>query len=97
MPGQLPSALASGKNQNGPTAETPEQTPGSLKIAAAAEGDAEGGEAGANKAALARKFAQEPWFAKLPPGLRTAIESKTRLKAPRGYEERLKRYFESVD
>jgi len=29
--------------------------------------------------------------------LRSAIQSKARGKAPRGYEERLRRYFESVD
>ena len=43
------------------------------------------------------KFDAEPWFAKLPPGLRAAIQAKARGKAPRGYEERLRRYFESVD
>ena len=43
----------------------------------------------------ARKFQEEPWFAKLPPSLQKAIQSKSRGNAPRGYEERLKRYFES--
>ena len=33
----------------------------------------------------------------IPPSLRTAIQSKARGKAPRGYEERLRRYFESID
>jgi hypothetical protein len=45
----------------------------------------------------ARKFREEPWFAKLPPDLRKAIRAKSQRKAPRGYEERLKRYFESID
>jgi len=41
-----------------------------------------------------RAFAEEPWFAKLPPELRAAIQAKTRRRAPRGYEERLRRYFQ---
>jgi hypothetical protein len=43
----------------------------------------------------ARNFQDEAWFAKLPPSLQKAIQSKARRGAPRGYEERLKRYFES--
>lgn len=51
---------------------------------------------GNNSADLAaRKFQDEAWFAKLPPSLQKAIQSKARRNAPRGYEERLKRYFES--
>jgi hypothetical protein len=42
-----------------------------------------------------RSFQGEPWFAKLPPALQKAIQSKSRRAPPRGYEERLKRYFES--
>lgn len=38
---------------------------------------------------------QEAWFARLPPALRGAILSKSRRAAPRGYEQRLRRYFES--
>jgi len=44
-----------------------------------------------------RSFIEEPWFAKLPLELRQAIRSNAQRRAPRGYEERLKRYFESVD
>jgi hypothetical protein len=43
----------------------------------------------------AGRFAQPPWFAKLPPEVRQAIQAKTRRPPPRGYEERLRRYFES--
>jgi hypothetical protein len=45
----------------------------------------------------ARLLRDEAWFAKLPPSLREAIEARTRRRPPRGYEERLRRYFESVD
>jgi hypothetical protein len=44
-----------------------------------------------------RKVEKEAWFAKLPPDLRKAIQARSRRPAPRGYEERLRRYFESLD
>ena len=37
------------------------------------------------------------WFAKLPPELRNAIRSNAKGLAPRGYEERLRRYFQNVE
>jgi hypothetical protein len=47
--------------------------------------------------AKARDLTREPWFAKLPPDLQRAIQAKARSRAPKGYEERLRRYFENVD
>jgi len=44
-----------------------------------------------------RPFLEEPWFAKLPPELRRAIRNNSQRRPPRGYEQRLKRYFQSVD
>uniref|UniRef100_A0A7C4QGN0 Uncharacterized protein n=1 Tax=Schlesneria paludicola TaxID=360056 RepID=A0A7C4QGN0_9PLAN len=44
-----------------------------------------------------RKLQDEPWFAKLPPELRRAIGAGAQQKPPRAYEERLRRYFQSVD
>ncbi len=41
--------------------------------------------------------ADAPWFARLPAELREAIRSRGRSQPPRGYEERLRRYFESAD
>ncbi len=38
-----------------------------------------------------------PWFAKLPPELRNAIRARSQRRAPRAYESRLRRYFESLD
>lgn len=43
------------------------------------------------------QFKEEPWFAKLPPDVRKAIRAKGQNRAPRGYEERLQRYFENID
>jgi len=42
-------------------------------------------------------FEREPWFAKLPPELRKAIKARAQNRPPRGYEERLRRYFENID
>ena len=44
-----------------------------------------------------RDLSREPWFAKLPPEVRRAVRAQARQPAPRGYEERLRRYFESLD
>ncbi|MFP6763440.1 MAG: hypothetical protein VB858_07475, partial [Planctomycetaceae bacterium] len=45
----------------------------------------------------ARKLEQQPWFARLPKELRAAIRAGSQRRAPRAYEERLRRYFQSVD
>jgi hypothetical protein len=45
----------------------------------------------------ATPFPNEPWFAKLPPDLRQAIRARSQRPPPRGYEQRLQRYFESLD
>jgi len=55
-------------------------------------------DAASNNAKLQRggkRFAEPAWFAKLPPSLREAIRAKSRSAAPRSYELRLKRYFQS--
>ena len=44
-----------------------------------------------------RTFHEEPWVAKLPPELRQAIRAQSQRPPPRGYEGRLRRYFENVD
>jgi hypothetical protein len=59
--------------------------------------DSRSGDGGSTAEIRTRMFQDEPWFARLPPALRQAIEARSRRRAPRGYEERLRRYFESVD
>jgi len=44
-----------------------------------------------------RAFEANPWFAKLPPELRSAIRNNSQRRAPRGYEKRLQEYFENID
>jgi hypothetical protein len=56
---------------------------------------ADGGNRDADSAG--QPFAEEPWFTKLPPDLRKAIRARSQRPPPRGYEQRLQRYFESLD
>jgi hypothetical protein len=77
--------------------ENEKQQPGDLQVEKPSEGNSVGEKDKQDAEAAKRKFDADPWFAKLPPSLRSAIQSKSRNKAPRGYEERLKRYFESID
>lgn len=98
MSGQAsPMASKGGAAKAGDTANNQKPQPGDLQLDNAAQGDSRGGQVNQDSDAARQKFAQEPWFAKLPPKLQSAIQSKARGKAPRGYEERLRRYFESID
>lgn len=44
-----------------------------------------------------RRFVEEPWLVELPPEVRAAIRANAGRRAPRGYEERLQRYFKNID
>jgi len=44
-----------------------------------------------------RRFREDPWVLQLPPELRAAIRANAARRPPRGYEERLKRYFKNID
>jgi hypothetical protein len=44
-----------------------------------------------------RKLKTAAWFSRLPPALRKAMNARARRPAPRGYRDRLRRYFESID
>jgi hypothetical protein len=98
MPGATTStAKKGGATKAGESKTNEQQAPGELQAADAADADSRGELANQDANAAGLKFEHEPWFAKLPPTLRSAIQAKSRGKAPRGYEERLRRYFESVD
>lgn len=45
----------------------------------------------------ARQYEQPPWFARLPAELRDAMQVEMQRRPPRAYEERLRRYFQSID
>jgi hypothetical protein len=97
MPGAPASDAKGGSVTAGSTANNQMPPPGDLQLSPAAQADSRGSLVDQDANSAAQKYEREPWFAKLPPSLRSAIQSKTRVKAPRGYEERLRRYFESVE
>ena len=90
-------AKKGGSPKSGKTASNQKATKGDLETAAAADVDSRGELVDQDTTARGARLENEAWFAKLPPSLRAAIQAKSRGKAPRGYEERLRRYFESVD
>ena len=56
------------------------------------------GRGGVDKDALrGRKAKDSTWFTALPQGIRKAMKSREKRALPRGFEERLRRYFESLD
>jgi hypothetical protein len=59
--------------------------------------DSRAGERSGDAEAAEKSFEREPWFAKLPPEMRKAIRAKSQRRAPRGYEEKLDRYFQNID
>jgi len=54
-------------------------------------------EEGRDEAPTLRKFQEAAWFAKLPPELRKSLRANAQQRGPRAYEEKLRKYFESVD
>lgn len=96
-PGQTGPTAKGGSPMNGDTSNNPDAEKGELQNEATAPGDSRGEKSDQDSDAKAQKFTKEPWFAKLPPALQNAIQAKARGKAPKGYEERLRRYFESLD
>src|SRR5689334_18923802 len=98
MPGASAASVATGgAAQGGKSDNNQKLADANPELKPAAQADSRSADGKEDSDAKAQKFAKEPWFAKLPPSLRNAIEAKSRGKAPRGYEERLKRYFENVD
>jgi len=83
-PNSNPTAAANGSSNSQPSSGTTRDA-GSSSVS------------GSPQDIAARGFADEPWFARLPPALRARLQTRTRRPAPRGYEEQLQRYFQSTD
>jgi hypothetical protein len=43
------------------------------------------------------RLTEDPWFARLPPAVRSAIRANVQRTPPRGYEDRLQRYFQNIE
>lgn len=91
------SARKGGAVQKGPASPNQKSPPGELQTAEAAQADSRGKlTAEGTQPGGVFPGGAEVWMARLPPELRSAIQARSRRLAPRGYEERLKRYFENV-
>jgi hypothetical protein len=92
-------ADGAGTSKGGSETQNQDQGERGLQLAGGPEenGDSRTGDDKKDSDAAARKFKEEPWVAKLPPHLRQAIRANSQRRAPRGYEQRLQRYFENVD
>ena len=102
MPGQEAQASADGAGGNtkgGADTENSERKDGPLQTAGQAADGTDNrtpdSEQGGDVAA--REYVQPPWFAKLPAELRDAMQVEMQRRPPRAYEERLRRYFQSID
>ena len=87
---QRPSAAQAGEAQAGQPGAARASVPGKPNPQQATATEA-------TAAAAEKRLERAPWFAKLPPQLREALRSRPRREAPRGYRERLRRYFQSID
>ena len=89
-----------GSSKDGQSSNNLDVKQGALQAgtAAALSGDkSKDGTATRDADGAARALGQESWFARLPPDLRKAIRAKAQRPPPRSYEEKLQKYFESLD
>jgi hypothetical protein len=93
-----PNSKGGGTSKGGSGAQNPDRQEGALEVVAGKEGGdsrVPDGQSGGD--IKVRAFESAPWFAKLPKELRDAIRAKSRREPPRGYEETLRRYYESIE
>jgi hypothetical protein len=91
-----PSMLARQKAKTDRTTDQPptEQSETGRRM----EDDALGAGSGADAARPAvRALTNDPWLAKLPPEVRSAIRANSQRTPPRGYEDRMQKYFRNIE
>jgi hypothetical protein len=105
--GQQPGQQGQGQS---PASQQADQTPGQPDSQSQAEGMSDDpnrqgggtkqsgvhGDSAADATVGQPPVENEPWFAKLPPETQESIRTKARRPAPRGYEDKLRRYFDSI-
>jgi len=99
-PGQEGSpSQVGGAVQQGGFVENPPPQPGAVQPADEPPEGVAGTPDSPDQAAEAdrRRFVEEPWLLELPPEVRAAIRANVQRRPPRGYEERLQRYFKNID
>jgi len=93
-----PRSPQGGSARKGEMVQNPKATPKPLDSAKRdPQGDNRGSVTPGDADAARRREMEEAWFAKLPPEVRAAIRANSQRRPPRGYEDRLQRYFKNLD
>lgn len=91
------SKLAKGSNAGGTNQKVKDGMIDQQPEGTEAKGQASGESRQTDENVSSKSLKDETWFAKLPPELRKSLRAGIGQKSPRTYEERLKKYFQSVD
>ncbi|WP_010587766.1 hypothetical protein [Schlesneria paludicola] len=91
------SKLAKGNNASGVNQKVKDGMIDQQPEGTEAKGQASGESRQTDENVNTKALKEDAWFAKLPPELRNSLRAGIGQKGPRTYEERLKKYFQSVD
>lgn len=96
--GASPMSAGGGSSTAGPASRNQPPSDGPLQAARPpTAADSRAANDGGDTTNAGRSSRDEPWFARLPPEVRNAMRSSSKGRPPKGYEERLRRYFENVE
>ena len=91
------SKLAKGNNAGGVNQKVKDGLIDQQPEGTEAKGQAPGESRQGDENVSSKSLKDDAWFAKLPPELRKSLRAGIGQKGPRAYEDRLKKYFQSVD
>jgi len=92
-----PSGGAQGESQGARDRMNAQRSQGMSSATGGAHAGPGGSSSLHDSSAAARDMSHESWFTKLPPELRKSIRARAQRPPPRSYEEKLQKYFESLD